>query len=298
LLKADEECDSRILNKSKTDESDMVDVDEDRSDNEEESGDVVEEKVEKRTGSSEYALRRERNIEENKKKLAQLKMKIPIRDLIEKANKIVTSDSDATPALPTSSNTTSSPVSNNNLANGSHVNSFLQPANETPQPTIQVPSAETGEQGEPATSNDTAHGEDTAHAAIFSLANNFIQPSIETAQPEVDSLGNSSLLPVNETHSRFDTTIPTCLPPPQVNTENYSNVSKSGDNEVVMDDESSEVSTSPEEGLPPWLVPMIGYLRGLTEDVAWQNLVTTFITFERQHPPNGVSSLFFLFSHS
>jgi hypothetical protein len=45
-----------------------------------------------------------------------------------------------------------------------------------------------------------------------------------------------------------------------------------------------------DEDLPPWLGLMIGYLRGVTEDVAWQDLVTAFVDFEKRGPPNGVSS--------
>ena len=49
--------------------------------------------------------------------------------------------------------------------------------------------------------------------------------------------------------------------------------------------------------LPPWLNLTIGYLRGLTEDVAWQTLITDFITFQRQQPTNGVGSLFLTFAY-
>jgi len=46
-----------------------------------------------------------------------------------------------------------------------------------------------------------------------------------------------------------------------------------------------------DEDVPSWLTLMIGYLCGLSEDVAWQTLVTEFINFEKRRPPHGVSSI-------
>ena len=50
-----------------------------------------------------------------------------------------------------------------------------------------------------------------------------------------------------------------------------------------------------DENLPPWLAAKINYLRRVTDDPVWQNLVTDFVNFEKAGPPNGVSSfqLFF-----
>ena len=45
-----------------------------------------------------------------------------------------------------------------------------------------------------------------------------------------------------------------------------------------------------DENLPPWLLPMIKYLRGVAVDTAWQNLVMEFIEFEKGSPPAGVCS--------
>jgi hypothetical protein len=52
---------------------------------------------------------------------------------------------------------------------------------------------------------------------------------------------------------------------------------------------SAPLKAQNDQDLPPWLDLSIGYLRGLSEDVAWQNLVTDFIAFEKQQPTNGVS---------
>ena len=72
-------------------------------------------------------------------------------------------------------------------------------------------------------------------------------------------------------------------------------------NDVVMEDAMSSSSppkleTRNDEDLPGWLAQMIVYLRGVSEEAAWQNLVTGFINFKKCGPPAGVSS-FFLHHH-
>jgi hypothetical protein len=44
-----------------------------------------------------------------------------------------------------------------------------------------------------------------------------------------------------------------------------------------------------DEDLPPWLTPTIKYLRSVSEENAWQNVVTEFVAFEKSGPPTGVS---------
>ena len=44
-----------------------------------------------------------------------------------------------------------------------------------------------------------------------------------------------------------------------------------------------------DDNLPPWLMLTIEYLRNVSKENAWQNLVTEFITFEKSGPPAGVS---------
>ena len=67
--------------------------------------------------------------------------------------------------------------------------------------------------------------------------------------------------------------------------------------DVVMQDatshSSSPLGTQIDEDLPGWLAPMIGYLRGVSEEAAWQDLVTEFVGFEKCGPPPGVSSFYF-----
>jgi hypothetical protein len=56
-----------------------------------------------------------------------------------------------------------------------------------------------------------------------------------------------------------------------------------GDADVIMADDTN---------LPAYLTGMIGYLRGVTADRAWQDLVTRFVAFEKTgRPTNGVSAL-------
>jgi hypothetical protein len=43
-----------------------------------------------------------------------------------------------------------------------------------------------------------------------------------------------------------------------------------------------------DDSLPRWLAQMIGYLREVSEDEAWQDLVTEYVQFEKSGPPFGV----------
>ena len=68
---------------------------------------------------------------------------------------------------------------------------------------------------------------------------------------------------------------------------------KKQDDDIVMGD--SDLNSSEQrfpqndDNLPSWLTHTIKYLRGVSEEIAWQNLVTEFITFEKSGPPAGVS---------
>ena len=70
----------------------------------------------------------------------------------------------------------------------------------------------------------------------------------------------------------------------------------SSHNDIAMCDGTFEPMPSNiprnDEDLPAWLVPMIGYLRGVAEETAWQDLVTEFVEFEKSNPPAGVSFCF------
>lgn len=44
-----------------------------------------------------------------------------------------------------------------------------------------------------------------------------------------------------------------------------------------------------DEDLPPWLAQTIVYLRQVSVDRAWQDLVTEFVEFEKAGPPIGVT---------
>lgn len=57
---------------------------------------------------------------------------------------------------------------------------------------------------------------------------------------------------------------------------------------------SLSLKSQNDDNLLPWLSQMIQYLCGIAEDTAWQDLVTEFIDFEKQGPPNSVSSTSFI----
>jgi hypothetical protein len=69
-------------------------------------------------------------------------------------------------------------------------------------------------------------------------------------------------------------------------------VKPTSDDVVMSDPPSAAQKPQNDENLPAWLVPMIKYLRGVATDIAWQNLVTEFVEFEKGRPPTGVSLLF------
>ena len=63
--------------------------------------------------------------------------------------------------------------------------------------------------------------------------------------------------------------------------------------DVVMQDatlrSSPPLGTRNDEDLPRWLTQMAIYLRGVSEEATWQDLVTGFFDFEKCGPPVGVS---------
>jgi hypothetical protein len=69
------------------------------------------------------------------------------------------------------------------------------------------------------------------------------------------------------------------------------NVQKVDRDVVLRDTTSTSSQLRNDEEVPVWLSQMIAYLRGVSEDVAWQELVTEFVDFERRGPPHGVSLL-------
>ena len=59
-------------------------------------------------------------------------------------------------------------------------------------------------------------------------------------------------------------------------------------------DNDSDVIMADDSDLPTYLVPMIGYLRAVAADRAWQDLVTNLVGFEKVgHPSSGVSLFYF-----
>lgn len=70
--------------------------------------------------------------------------------------------------------------------------------------------------------------------------------------------------------------------------------------DIIMEDATSTPSALPEpqsdNDLLAWLALTIPYLRGVSEDAAWQDLVTGFVDFEKRGPPHGVGSFLHVYS--
>ena len=95
-----------------------------------------------------------------------------------------------------------------------------------------------------------------------------------------DDVVMQEAVPTTSTHLKTDTFTPLDC------------TEESAQDNVVMQKAvpTTFLETSNDEGLPPWLTQMIGYLRGVAKDTAWQDLVTQLVNFEKMQPPNGVSS--------
>ena len=308
FLIAVEDCESRILiNNGKTEGADLKIDERADSDGNEEGDDVDEENVEKPKGLSEYAQRRQNNIEENKKIIANLMKKYPFRKKTQledsseltQSTPIVTAEDTTGPA-----NDTTQPA-----------NETSQPANKTVLPAfderdLSLASAETS----PCNKNPTP----------------ISSPIVSRNGAEIDASPSGGVdRPGDDDGDVMDTTtsgiqvstpgdkIPTPISSPIVSRNGTNGtvidaspsggVDRPGDDDGdVMDTTTSGIQVSPSQkapsqndrDLPPWLNLTIGYLRGLTGDTAWQNLVSDFVAFEKQQPPIGVCSLLFSLSQA
>lgn len=140
--------------------------------------------------------------------------------------------------------------------------------------TNDLPASEPAQSSLPAVDNTTDENmlaspdTSTTQNPDLTIANDGLSPQ---SGSDTSTTQNQSLTVANDGHS------------PQTGSEN----------DIVMEDAKSSTSASPEprndNDLPPWLTQMIGYLRGVSEDLAWQNLVTKFVAFEKGGPPQGVS---------
>ena len=87
-------------------------------------------------------------------------------------------------------------------------------------------------------------------------------------------------------------------PPPSVETSAAFDCtvdSEKRDDDIVMGNPEPPLSElclpQNDNNLPAWLTQTIKYLRSVSEEISWQNLVTEFITFEKSGPPQGVSQV-------
>jgi hypothetical protein len=107
-----------------------------------------------------------------------------------------------------------------------------------------------------------------------------LAPSVEmSAQPDTSGrLATDNSETVGELDSLANDSIADC--------------EKHDDDVVMGNPEHPDVTVclpQKDNNLPPWLAQPIKYLRGISDETAWQNLVTEFITFEKSGPPTGVS---------
>jgi len=146
------------------------------------------------------------------------------------------------------------------------------------------------------------------------LAVTLVEPTNKCATTSADSCGvggEDSAIISSPAHANIPQPNATSIEPisskgPVSNDANLSDalpgpkdLEGSTDNDMAMRDATSGVLPSPkplnDEALPPWLTKMISYLRGVAPDMAWQDLVTEFVEFEKCGPQNGVSPFLWFF---
>ena len=277
-------------------EDSKMDVDNEEESNDagerdESADDAVEQKVKKARGPSEYAKKRQRNIEENKKILAQLMKTHPIgekgrvKGVVTPKNKDVTNKalsvtSDSSPALSISS-----------------IQITLEPEQSTRPDNDPMALPLPDESGTLSITPHHGNHEPSSHHRLPDSSKNSVDPSKNSVEPANEAAqhgntfsNNPAVEPANKTphhgvHDQSAVTVQqTRQEGPPKNT-----VQPGGDPPppANIPPLPSPRDVKKNDG-PPWLVPIIGYLCGLTEDRAWQNLVTNFLAFERFQPPYGV----------
>ena len=293
-----------------------MDVDEERDEKGENDDSDVEEKVEEEKNYPIFDKGQVKGV---------VTRKLPgNKDVIDKAiDKGLFVTSDAAPPLPTSSDT--GHLSNLNhtaatpaLSDAGHLsnNTVITPALPTPSDTVQLSN------NTPAlpTSSDTSHlsinfvappplptSSDSGHLLNNTFATNSdLNGSLRPLEPPLGAIHVPSAVSAeqttkggaaNDTAHAANDSLHEKEPSPGIKTAIIPLTETPPPIEAETSEPSTARSFQKDEDLPPWLIPMIGYLRGVTEDVSWQTLVTSFIAFERQQPPHGVSFMFFPFAH-
>jgi hypothetical protein len=66
---------------------------------------------------------------------------------------------------------------------------------------------------------------------------------------------------------------------------------------LLVENALPQTPDSESNGAPPFLSPqIIQYLRSVSQESAWQSLVTGYVTFEKEGHPSGVCFLFTIFT--
>ena len=154
------------------------------------------------------------------------------------------------------------------------------------KPSVAVTIVQAVLQSSPLPARLTAKNLDTpisnSESAPSDIARESLSTSVPTgtnnAHPSSDVLpGSSDILSirVNTCHQAEHVETPAC--------------------DVTMQDASLPPKPRNDKDLPAWLIKIIKYLRNVSKDTPWQDLVTSFVEFEKGGPPNGVSFLLILF---
>jgi len=195
--------------------------------------------------------------------------------------------------------TTSASELTNATADSDAVEESPQPANPSATPNLSAAPASPISPAEPSTVVQNTIV-DALHDNPAPVAND---PEVGQSAPSVIGGGNTNDAVMEDATSspsppKLETRNDEDLPnDPEVGQSAPSVIGGGNTNDVVMEDATSSSSppkleTRNDEDLPGWLAQMIVYLRGVSEEAAWQNLVTGFVDFEKCGPPAGVSSFF------
>jgi len=135
------------------------------------------------------------------------------------------------------------------------------------------------------------------------IKGSLVAPAPTTNNPETAQTADS-LISIDPTsndvptlNAPHDDAVPPSEVPPRSSNEGFTIGSmtspqaepiqlENGPDDIVM---SGAPKPHNDTGLPAWLLQMIKYLREVSEDVPWQDLVTDLVDFEKRGPPAGVS---------
>jgi hypothetical protein len=134
-----------------------------------------------------------------------------------------------------------------------------------------------------ASPRDEIQPDETAALAFDSTSTSVANPDSVLGPVNLDSAETTSLADSGPTLNSVGDSPGTSRDPAEQLVDSVLQPTNVGDSNVIMADDSN---------LPTYLTGMIGYLRTVAVDRAWQDLVTNFVAFEKiGRPANGVSAV-------